>query len=310
MSLMQKIMFSLIKRGQKPYDPSQPHDYAVKRVAEEKGVPQKLPKGIMSREVELDGTDGEYLFSDHNPKDRCILYIHGGGFVTGSTKTVRPLTGELVKQTGCNLYSIRYRLAPEHPFPAAPEDCFRAYCALAEKYDGEGIAVIGESAGATLTLATVLRAKDEGIPLPACTVVLAPAVQFDQEFPSHRENLATDCMVSNLSEEVRATYLVTGDPAVLHNPYAAPYYGNYKGFPPTLIIASDSEVLRDDSVFLHQKMKKAGAESRIHLYPGMMHIFPVAPSLPESRQALREIGEFVREKQKSHLQEKTGGADK
>ena len=298
MSLMQKIMFQIIKRGQTSYDPSRPRDYAANRAAEEKGVPQKLPKGIMSREVMLDSIEGELLYSDNNPKNKCIMYIHGGGFVTGSTKTVRPLTSELVKQTGYNLYSIRYRLAPEHPFPAAPEDCFRAYCALEKKYGGDGTVIMGESAGATLALATVLRAKDEGISLPACAVVIAPAVQFDQEFPSHRNNLATDCMVSNLTEEVRATYLISDDPSVIRNPYAAPYYGDYTGFPPTLIIASDSEVLRDDSVFLHEKMKRSEAESRLHLYHNMMHIFPVAPSLPESKEALREIRKFISEKSK------------
>ena len=230
-------------------------------------------------------------------KDKCPD-CHGGGFVTGSTKTVRPLTSELVKRTGYNLYSIRYRLAPEHPFPAAPEDCFQAYCALERKYGGGGIVIMGESAGATLVLSSVLRAKDEGISLPACAVVIAPAVQFDQIFPSHKDNLETDCMVSNLSEEVRATYLISDDPTIIRNPYAAPYYGDYTGFPPTLIIVSDSEVLRDDSVFLHEKMKRAGAESRLHLYHNMMHIFPVAPSLPESKEALREIKDFISEKSK------------
>lgn len=168
---MQKIMFHIIKRGQTSYDTSRPRDYAANRAAEEKGVPQKLPKGIMIREVMLDSIEGELLFSDNNPKDKCIMYIHDGGLVTGSTKTVRPLASELVKQTGYNL-----------------------------------------------------------------------------------------------TEEVRATYLISDDPSVIRNPYAAPYYGDYTGFPPTLIIASDSEVLRDDSVFLHEKMKRSGAESRLHLY--------------------------------------------
>lgn len=293
MSLMQKIMFRIIKRGQKSYDPQNPKDYAAVRAAEEKGVPQKLPRGVMSREVDLEGIRGECLHTEKSPKNKCILYIHGGGFVTGSTRTVRPLTSALVKQMGYSLYSIEYRLAPEYPYPAAPEDCYHAYRALENKFGGNGIVIMGESAGATLALATVLRAKDEGISLPVCAVVLAPAVQFDHEFPSHRENLITDCMVSNLSEEVRATYLALDDPGILRNPYAAPYYGDYKGFPPTLIIASDSEVLRDDALFLNEKMQEAGVESIVHLYHNMMHIFPVAPTLPESKKAIQEIAEFV-----------------
>lgn len=291
MSFLHTIIFYFIKRGQTSYDPGVQPDYGKARAEEAKGVPQTLPRGVKSRKVTLDEISGEYLFSNGNPADQCVLYIHGGGFVTGSTKTVRPLTGTLVKTLGRNVYSIRYRLAPEHPFPAAPEDCFRAYQTLEGKYGGANIILMGESAGATLALATTLRAKDEGLSLPACVIALAPAVQFDQAFPSYTENLNTDCMVSNLCVQVRDTYLP--HEADLCHPYAAPYYGNFAGFPPTLLIASDSEVLRDDSVFLHQKLLTAEVESKLSLYHSMMHIFPVIPSLPESKRAYREMREFV-----------------
>lgn len=293
MSLLQTIIFHVIKHRRKPYDPLNPPDYVKKRIQEETGIPQCLPKGIQCREIDLDGIHGECLFSDISSHDKCVLYIHGGSFVTGSTKTVRPLTCELVTQLECPVNSIRYRLAPEHPFPAAPEDCFTAYRALEKRLTGKNIILIGESAGGTLALATVLRAKNEGLSLPACVIALAPAVQFDQEFPSYYDNLETDCMVSNLCQEVKDTYLQSEDPAVLQNPYAAPYYGDFNGFPPTLLIASDSEVLRDDSKALYEKLQKAGVQCRLRLFHNMMHIFPVVPSLPESKEAYREIRQFV-----------------
>ncbi|MCD7954695.1 MAG: alpha/beta hydrolase [Lachnospiraceae bacterium] len=293
MSILHNIIFYFIKKGQTVYVPDNPPDYVQKRLSEEKGVPQGLPSGIHSKKVMLDGISGEHLYSEINKSGKHVLYIHGGGFVSGSTKTVRPLTGRLAKELGMDIYSIHYRLAPENSFPAAPQDCYRAYCALEKKFGGNNIILMGESAGGTLALASVLRAKDEKIALPACVVAMAPAVQFDRTFPSYHDNLATDCMVSNLCREVQDIYFQTTDEAVLHDPYGAPYYGDFSGFPPVMLIASDSEVLRDDSVCLQKKIQAAGSICELHLFHKMMHIFPVIPSLPESRRAYRLISTFV-----------------
>ena len=226
------------------------------------------------------------------------MYIHGGGFVVGSTKTVRPMTGRMVKWLGLNVLSISYRLAPEFPYPAAHEDCMSAYRWLISQPFGKRVVIMGESAGGNLVLGTVLHAKAEGLRLPECVVLLAPTIQYDQVFPSYTENLKTDCMVSNLSEETRAVYLRSDDPEKLHDPYFAPYYGDYSGFPPTMIIASDSEVLRDDAVMLDKKLKAAHARSTLSMYHKLMHAFPMIPSIPESRKAYSEIAGFVKENMK------------
>ena len=293
MSLMHSVIFRIINRGKSSYDPSRPFDYAKKRAAQDKVTPQGLPRGVKERAVDEAGVNGEYLYVEGNPSDTSVLYIHGGGFVVGSTKTVRPMTGGMVRWLGLNVLSIDYRLAPEHPYPAAHEDCMNAYRWLLRQPFGKKIVIMGESAGGNLILGTVLHAKDEGLRLPECAVALAPTVQYDQVFPSYTENLKSDCMVSNLSEETRAVYLCSDDPAALHDPYFAPYYGDFAGFPATLIIASDSEVLRDDAVYLHEKLQKAGVRSRLSMYHGLMHTFPLIPSIPESKKAYAEIREFV-----------------
>ncbi|MDO4337297.1 MAG: alpha/beta hydrolase [Eubacteriales bacterium] len=295
MSILHNVIFQVIKRGKKAYDPDNPPDYVKKRMQEERTVPNKLPRGIQCKKIELENLKGEYLYTESNQKKKHIVYIHGGGFVSGSTKTVRPLVSELVKRTGCNVVSIEYRLAPEYPFPSAPEDCFKAYCTLEKKFGGSNIILMGESAGGNLVLTTVLQAKDKRVPLPAGIVVMAPTIQFDHVFPSYYDNLDTDCMISNLQQEIREVYLQSDEPSVLHNPYAAPYYGDYTGFPPTFVIVSDSEVLRDDSLFLYKKLVEAGVKSKLSLFHKMMHIFQVTPSLPESRQAYRQIKDFIKD---------------
>lgn len=293
MSILHDIIFFFIKRGQTEYDPNNPPDYAKNRIEEAKGVPQGLPKGVKSELYTLNGNCAEYLYADDNPKNKLILHFHGGGFIAGSRKTVRPMLGAMVKALGRNILTVEYRLAPEHPYPAAFEDCANAYCRTLEKLNPQDITVMGESAGGNLALAAVLYARDQNLPLPASIVAMAPAVQFDCKFPSYLDNKKTDCMVSNLHEQVQDTYLRSRDEAVLHDPYAAPYYGDFTGFPPTLLIASDSEVLRDDSVNLCGKMQGYGVDCQLSLYHRMMHIFEVIPSLPETKKAFRQIREFL-----------------
>lgn len=293
MSILHDIIFFFIKLGQKEYDPQNPPDYIKNRAEEIKGVPMSLPRDVKSKLYELNGNCAEFLYLESNPKGKLILHFHGGGFVAGSRKTVRPMLGAMVKQIGRNILTVEYRLAPEHPYPAAFEDCVTAYKSVQEKLGAENIVIMGESAGGNLALGTVLYAKDHGLSLPKCIVAMAPAVQFDCHFPSYMENRKTDCMVSNLHDEVQDMYLCSSNQSVLHDPYAAPYYGDFSGFPPTLLIASDSEVLRDDSVFLCEKMQMAGADCTLSLYHRVMHIFEVIPSLPESKRAFQEIREFI-----------------
>lgn len=293
MSLLHTILFCQLMKKKKPYDRNNPPDYFANQAKEAAAKPMKLHCGVTAEDIHLSGVYGELLRREVYSEEKIILYIHGGGFVGGTAKGRRFFTQSLVLRTGFNVISIDYHLAPCHPFPAAPEDCFVAYRELEKRYGGHNIALVGDSAGGNLVLSVVLQAKDHSIPLPACVVSISPTVQYDQEFASYKENLSSDCMISNLCEEMRDMYFQSDDLSILRNPYGAPLYGDFHGFPPTLVIASDSEVLRDDSVEVCSAMRNAGCDCKLSLYPNMMHAFPILPMVPESNRAQKEIKAYL-----------------
>ena len=231
------------------------------------------------------------MTKEKNPQDRIVLYIHGGGFVTGSTEARKGFTSYIVDKLGLNVVSIDYRLAPEHPFPAGPDDCLAAYKALLEKYRGNQIVLLGESAGGNLVLSLLLQIKDAGLPLPAGTFAIAPAVQFDKELDSYRDNADTDCIVANLSGEVFDTYLCTRDETVMKDPKAAPYYGDFTGCTPVVLWASKTEVLLDDSLIMFEKLQEQNVVTKLYLRDGMMHTWMIVPNFTESKKDLKVLGE-------------------
>ena len=186
--------------------------------------------------------------------------------------------------------SIDYRLAPEHPFPAGAEDCLAAYRALLERFPAERIVLLGESAGGNLVLSLLVQIKRSALPFPAACFAIAPTVQYDRELPSYRDNLSTDCIVSNLLEEMWDVYLCSRDRAVLENPVAAPCHGDFRGCTPVVLWASESEVLRDDSLLMFEKLKAQGVAARLYLRRAMLHAWLIIPALRESKQDLKILG--------------------
>lgn len=298
MSVSHQIAYRMLMKHKVHYDAASPPDYLARQRKEAAAKPRAIPRDVQCSPISVGGIKAEALSCPANPKGVILLYIHGGGFVGGSAQSRRDIALYLVRKMGFNVVSIDYRLAPTHPFPAAPQDCFAAYRVLEEQYGGTHIALVGESAGGNLVLSVVLQAQDAGIPLPACVVSISPIVQYDQAFSSHTENQESDCMISNLQQELMDAYLQSMDASVLRNPYAAPLHGNSASFPPTYLIASESEVLRDDAIHFHDKLTAAGRESTLRLYPGLMHAFPIITAFPESRSALDEVGRFFQK----HLQ--------
>lgn len=200
-------------------------------------------------------------------------------------------TGYLAKELSYNVWSADYRLAPEHPFPAAPEDCLSHYRAILRRYDPKNIAIVGESAGGNLVASTLLSARAEGLPLPACAALLSPTLQYREEFPSYRNNAATDCMLGKtFLTEVRTTYL--RDPERAFDQLASPLFGDVAGFPPCFLTVSDSEYLYDDSVRFSEKLKAAGVPCELEVYHDLMHAFPIIAALPEAQDANKKMGQF------------------
>lgn len=288
MSLVHMIVFKQMMKSKVLYSSGRNVDHDKKRQEERMQTERvPLPKNVAIKESNMEEIPVELVTADGNDRNQIIYYIHGGGFVYGEPRTRRFFTTYLAGKLHYNVAAVNYRLAPEFPYPAGAMDCLTVYEALLKQYDSKNIMFVGESAGGNLVLSTLLRAKDRSLPLPAAIFALSPTVQYDKVFPSYTENLDTDCMVGHLSEEVCDMYLQSRDKALLENPFVAPYYGDYSGCPPIFLWASKSEVLRDDSIYLYEKLKACGQDCELYLRDRMMHQYVTTPSFPEAKKDLK-----------------------
>ena len=222
---------------------------------------------------------------------KVVMYSHGGAYVSGSPDTHIPLISRLADQCGLTVFAYDYRLAPEHPFPAALEDALTAFDYLLGKgYFPQDIVLCGDSAGGGLTLALTMMLRDRGRPLPAALVVLSPWTDLTESGDTHFANGSLDPTIS--SEDLRNTallYIGGDDP---QNPYISPLFGDFTGFPPTLIHVGAIEVLLDDSRNLAIRMEEQGVEVDIDVYEGMWHVWHMF-DVPEAAQAIRKIAWFI-----------------
>ena len=225
--------------------------------------------------------------------DKVIYYLHGGGYISGSAKTGRPLTAPLARQMGVRIFSLDYRLAPEHHFPAGLDDAVAGYRWLLSKGIEPGnISVMGDSAGGGMALALAMRLRDAREPLPACLVCLSPWTDMTGNSKSIAANAERDPMF--VAEDIhRYAHAYLGSGSRL-DPLASPLLGDLAGLPPILIQVGRNEVLLDDARSLNKKIQAAGGASELHVYEDVPHGWHFgAPFVPESRAALREIAGFV-----------------
>ncbi|MDZ4857646.1 MAG: alpha/beta hydrolase [Candidatus Hydrogenedentes bacterium] len=229
-----------------------------------------------------------------SPADRVMLYFHGGGYCIGSLNTHRTFCGLLAMAANVQVLSVAYRLAPEHAFPAAVDDAVATYRALtAEGYAPEKIVIGGDSAGGGLALASLVALRDAGDPLPAACVCLSPWTDLAMTGASVDSVAASDPMLSPWQLDTFARRYLNG--AEARNPLASPLYANFTGFPPLLIHVGGAEILRDDSIRLAERARSAGVDVTLYLAPDMIHVWHFyAPILPEGRDALTKVGQFVR----------------
>ncbi len=222
-----------------------------------------------------------------------ILYCHGGGYVVGSPRAYRGLATRLAVSANCDVAVIDYRLAPEHAYPAAPDDALAAYRALLKRgIDATSIVIAGDSAGGNLALVTLLRARDRGLPPPSAAVLLSPWTDLTGSGASIRTNAKRDPMLPahRLAEAAR---LYAPDSALEH-PDVSPLFADLWGLPPLSIHVGTTEILLDDSRRLAERTRLRGVGVELKLWHCMPHVFPMfADILPEARRALTEIGRFV-----------------
>jgi acetyl esterase/lipase len=254
---------------------------------------EKEPQETMPLEqVDAGGVPAAWHTAPGVGRDRVLLYFHGGGFILGSPNSVRHLTAALGRRIALRVLSVDYRLAPEHPYPAAVDDCLATYRWLLESgIEAKNIALAGESAGGYLVLTTLLRARAEGLPLPIAGICLAPATDLAITGESYIKNASTDPVLADTGVFWWGeAFLGDADPC---SPEVSPYYADLVGLPPLLIQASTSEMLFDDSRCFVERARNAGVDVTFKTWDETLHSFQYFVDLPEREEALLEIRRFL-----------------
>jgi len=253
-----------------------------------------VPHSIRTTQTTLGNRPTLHVEPDNGPRAGTILYFHGGGFVFGSPETALSLTGHLVAKTGFGAYSVDYRLAPEHPFPAAIEDTLGAYRALLDSgQDPSAIAFAGDSAGGGLTITTCLAARDAGLPLPSAIVAFSPGLDATRTGESMDTKQGADPIFTREAvERTGAMYLAGADP---HQPLLSPaVLADLTGFPPMLLQVGTNEILLDDSTRLAARAREAGVDVVLDITADVPHVFQsFAGVLDEVDKALDRAALFL-----------------
>src|SRR5262249_13925436 len=256
----------------------------------------KVADDIGIENVTVAGRAAEWLRAPGVQAGRAILYLHGGGYVMGSLTTHRSLAGEISRAAQAAVLLIDYRLAPEAPFPAAVEDGVASYRWLLDQgFAPKNLAVAGDSAGGGLAVATLLSARDQGLPMPKAAVPISPWSDMTCSNESYKTRAEADPMVgSGGIGGMAKVYLQGEDPKHTH---ASPDFANLQSLPPLLIHVGRDEVLLDDSIKLDQKAKADGVDSTLEIWEDMIHVWHAFhPMLPEGKQGIERVGAFLREK--------------
>lgn len=253
----------------------------------------KIPSGVKVNGFNIGGMYAELINPEGAKRDKIVMYIHGGGFISGSCHTHRMHAIKFARLCGAKMLLFDYRLAPEHPFPAAVDDCLKAYNWLLQRgYEPANIMVMGESAGATLTLSTLVALKDQRIELPKAAVSISPVTDLTCQADSFTTNFKKDVAPMNSWTIWTGFYIAGNDP---HHPWLSPLMADLTGLPPIMIQVGTHEIHLDDARNFAVKAQESGVEVTLQTWDGMVHAFPLlAPLFPEARQAMEEIGIYIR----------------
>lgn len=253
-----------------------------------------LPTSAHIEPASLQGVRGEWVSVDEPDCDGVVLYLHGGGYVSGSAQSHRAVVAQLARTTGMRVLSIDYRLAPEHPFPAALEDAWAAYWQLIEGYARpDRIAIAGDSAGGGLCVALLIALRDAGVPMPAAVACFSPWFDLANTGASIQANRETDYINEQILQACAKMYLNGQDACT---PLASPLYADLRGLPPLLLQAGTAEVLADDTRRMAERAADQGVDVTLELYPQMIHVWHfLFPLLADARKAIESAGRFMRQ---------------
>jgi monoterpene epsilon-lactone hydrolase len=268
------------------------------------GARYAVPPDVRVEPADANGVPAEWTITPAADPGRVILFLHGGGYISGSIASHRHMIAQAGREAGTSTLALGYRLAPEHPYPAALEDALAAYRYLLERGFAPGtIAVAGESAGGGLVIAMLVSLREAGLPRPACTWCSSPWVDLEMSGGTMTTKAAVDPLIQKpYLHELAAAYLQGADP---RGPMVSPIHADLHGLPPMLIQAGSAETLLDDAVRLAGIAGAAEVPTTLRIWPDMIHAWHLFyQQLDGGRQALAEVGAFVR----AHLAAASGQA--
>ena len=253
-----------------------------------------IPRDARIEKIDEDGVHGLAITAGGGSSDRLVMHLHSGGYVMGSSTAYRNFACRLSDATGATVFLPDYRLAPEHPYPAAVEDAVAAFRWCNRRQEASSTIISGDSAGGGLAIANLLALRDAKAKPPAAGIAISPLLDLSGEGDSMRTNAKTDPLIDRtMVVEMGKVYIGDIDPH--QHPLASPLWGKHHGLPPLLLMASASEVLKDDVVRLAASVRAAGGEVTVSLPEGMVHIWTLFPFLREAADSLDLIGKFARE---------------
>jgi acetyl esterase/lipase len=265
-----------------------------------------LPLGVRIDAVDIDGMAAEWVVAPLARKDRRLLYLHGGAFIVGSPRSHRMLTAELSRRCGVSVLAIDYRLMPENARMDAVVDCqaglqWMIHNGPAGPRQAREVYVAGDSAGGSLALMLAAWARDEGLECINGVIAFSPSTDSTMTGGSMTANIPTDPMLgpslgtlARLPSGLKALLAMAGSRTHPRNPLVSPLFGDLSGLPPTLVQASESEMLLDDARRYVEKARSQGSPVTLQTWPGMVHVWPIFHGLlPEGKQALDQVAKFV-----------------
>ncbi|MDJ0710020.1 MAG: alpha/beta hydrolase [Woeseiaceae bacterium] len=295
-SLRARLIRSLTSRYIRGIDFAHADVGTMRKRLDQIGRLTRIAKRVAIEKGELNGLKTEWYRPENGQSGKVLLYLHGGAFVLGSCDSHRKLVTQIARAGRIDAVMPEYRLAPEHQYPVGLQDCVGTYRALLEYgYRPDNIVVAGDSAGGGLTMSLMLELRHIGIPLPAAAVLISPFLDFTASGESVRTRADQDPWFRADEVDVVIEYYCPGDD--LENPLLSPVFANVAGLPPTLVQVGDDEILLSDSLRIAEKMKEAGVEVELQVFPEMWHVFQLfVGKMPESRVAVDGIGKFIRDR--------------
>lgn len=298
MGKVSKEFGGLLRKIVERHNPSDNQTVQEMRATLKAAVGHFVPvRGTTTSSVVVNGVPGEWVKTPNSRDEFVILYLHGGGYVAGSAEIYRSLTSKIADEFNARVLAIDYRLAPEHPFPAALDDAVAAFGGLvADNYDPSQIAIVGDSAGGGLSIATLMALRNTGQQQPACAVALCPFADLTISNETYSTLSSFDPSTNfNHIKRMASCYSGDNDP---RNPAISPVFGDFSDLAPLLIQAAGRDLILGHAIRIYERATAAGAVCELDLWEEMIHVWHIYHSMvPEGAEAIEKAAIFC----KAHL---------